>query len=127
MHAEHQDGQSGFLGLDQLDQVDTAASRHRHVENHYAPFLLPHLVQDFFSVASFSAYAQVSMGGQYLLQPLAHDGMVVCDQDIDIHACARIVGCFGMKVSTLTPDPASLNISITPSSILTLSRIPIKP
>ena len=56
MHAQeqHRDFRPQFLEV--LEDVETAATRHCHVQNHEVPSLLPDEVKDLAGVLSFATY-----------------------------------------------------------------------
>jgi hypothetical protein len=67
--------------LDHLEGVDAVAVGHRDVHQHDVPVAVAHHLHHGDAVGGFTGDDQVRGVGQYLLEALADDGMVVGNQD----------------------------------------------
>ena len=115
VHGEDENAQLRLLGVHLLDELDAALAGHRHVEQQEIELELAHALHHLVAVARLAHDLEVARRGEQLLEPLAHDRVVVGDDDADhVRPPARCrAGAFR---STQVPRPGTLSISTCPPS-----------
>src|SRR5258705_7008769 len=91
-----------------------------------SPLPAPHLGQRFAAAARLAADGDVGGLGDDLLDALAHDVVVVDDQDVD-HASLRAIAVSGRRMETMVPRPGTPLKSVVPPRISARSRMPASP
>jgi hypothetical protein len=140
MHAEDQHRQAGEFLLQLLERVDAIAIRHRNIEQEHIPGLLSRQAQCLGAIVGFAGDQHVFGFGKDLLEALAHDGVVVGDQDIDFlghvrTACAAIPlpsvvrwrATSGTRSIRWVPPCSAAPMVNSPPRLDTRSRIPRRP
>ena len=73
----------GFSLLTCLMSSIPLRARHRHVEQQHVEVRFAHELQRLVAVARLAHHLKIGRRGEKLLQPLAHDRVVVGDDDAD--------------------------------------------
>src|SRR5689334_9246141 len=83
VHAQDEDAQAGPLALHLLDEIHPALSRHGKIQKQDVEILFAYELQHFVAVASLARDFEHARGKQELLEPLAHDRVIVGDDHAD--------------------------------------------
>ena len=67
--------------LDFLENLQPAAARHGQVQDDDVPMLLPYALERLLRIRRLAEGGSLESLGQDLLEALAHDGVVVCNED----------------------------------------------
>jgi hypothetical protein len=81
VHREDQHRLAGKFPLDVAEQVEAAAAGHGEVEDRHVPVHLARQLERFVAVCGFAHYRCCGVAREHLLQPVAHDRMVIGYED----------------------------------------------
>jgi hypothetical protein len=93
------------------DRFDTAHDRHPQVHQDDIDFQAFDLGQGLLATAGFAEHVELLVAGEYAAQPVAHDRVVIDDEQPDRrHRPAPS----GIAALTTVPSPGALSISSVP-------------
>src|SRR6185503_5998824 len=128
MHRQHEHAQRGAFFLDPLHQFYAAATGHGQVEQQDFKAARANRGNHFVGVARLAGHDKRRIGGQDAAQALAHDGVIVRDEDSGRHAPSPPVAAgIGRRARTVVPPSWLRSTFNVPPSSNTRSRMPRSP
>src|SRR5688572_4569548 len=121
VHAEDQHRAAGIALAQLLDQLQAVLARHVVVEHGDFPRHLARELHHFLAVLRLADHVEVGLDREHLPQSLAHDRMIVCDDDFHDLLLAR------MQTSTRAPSPPAPVIFTSPPKSSARSCMPSRP
>ena len=83
IHRQHQNEQFGCFGPDLADQIDSASSRHRQIEQQHIESAFSDLTDHGKTIDGFADNRNFIIAFEYPFQAFAHQGMVVRNNNSD--------------------------------------------